>query len=76
MVWESCEEEAMNIVSKHMRKMRIEKKKEINELYSWHIFPRQGQNWIDVKQTTHWGVAFVTMWDEEHLIKNIQFATI
>ena len=43
------EEEAMNIVSKHMRKMRIEKKKEINELFSQHLFPRQGQKWTDVK---------------------------
>ena len=76
MAWETHEEEAMNIVFRHMRKMRIEKKKEINELYSRHLFPRQGQNWTDVKWTTHWGVAFVTMWDEEHLIKNIQFAMI
>ena len=76
MAWEAHEEEAMNIVSKHMRKMRIEKKKEINELYSRHLFPRQGQNWTDVKWTTNWGVAFVTMWDEEYRIKNIEFAMI
>ena len=25
---------------------------------------------------THWGVTYVTMWDEEHLLKNIQFAMI
>ena len=74
MAWETHEEEAMNIVSKYMRKMRIEKKKEINELYSQHLFPRQGQNQTYVKWTTHWGVTFVTMWDEEHPIKNIQFA--
>ena len=42
MAWETCEEKAMNIVSKHMHKMRIEKKKEINELFSQHLFPRQG----------------------------------
>ena len=76
MAWETCEEEAMNIVRKHMHKMRIEKKKKISELYSRHFFPRQGQNWTDVKWTTHWGVTFVTMWDEEHLIKNIQFSMI
>ena len=64
MAWESREEEAMNIVSKHMHEMRNEKKKEINELYSCHLFPRQGMNWIDVKSTIHWGVTFVTMWDE------------
>ena len=76
MAWKTCEEEATNIVSKHMRKMRVEKKKEISELYSWHLFPRQGQNLTNVKWTTHWGVTFVTMWDEKHLIKNIQFTMI
>ena len=30
----------------------------------------------DVKWTTHWEATFVTMWEEEHLIKNIQFAMI
>ena len=25
---------------------------------------------------THWGVTYMTMWDEEHLLKNIQFAMI
>ena len=69
MAWESREEEAMTIVNKHMRKMRIEKKKEINELYSRHLFLMQGQNWTDVKWTTHRGVTFVTMWDEEHLLR-------
>ena len=44
MAWETREEEAMNIVSKHMRKMRIEKKKEISELYSEPLFLMQGQN--------------------------------
>ena len=76
MVWESCEEEAMNVVGKHMREMRIEKKKGLSELYSQLIFPRQGQGWTNVKWTTHWGVTFVTMWDEGHLIKNNQFAMI
>ena len=76
MAWETREEEAMNIVSKHMREMRIEKEKKSSELYSRHLFPTHGQNWTNVKWTTHWGVTFVTMWDEEHLIKNIQFAMI
>ena len=71
MAWEPREEEAMNIVSKHMCEMRSEKKKEISKFLSWHLFPKQGQNWTDVKRTTHWGVTFVTMWDEEHLMKNI-----
>ena len=34
MAWETHEEEAMNIVYKHMREMRIEKKKEISDLFS------------------------------------------
>ena len=76
MAWETREEEVKNIVSKNMCKMRIEKKKEISELYSQHLFPMQSQSWIDVKWTTHWGVTFVTMLDEKHLIKNIQFAMI
>ena len=49
MAWESLEEEAMSIVSKYMREMRTEKKKELSELYSQLIFPRQGQDWTDVK---------------------------
>ena len=66
----------MDIVGKHMRVMRLEKKKELSEIYSKLIFPQQGLNWTDVKWTTHWGVTFVTMWDEEHLLKNIQYAMI
>ena len=76
MAWESREEEAMNVIGKHMRKIRIEKKKELNELYSQLIFPRQGKDLKDVKWTTHWGVTFVTVWDEGHLIKNTRFAMI
>ena len=34
MGWESLDKEAMNVISKHMRKMRAKKKKELNELYS------------------------------------------
>ena len=76
MAWMSLEEEAMDAIGKHMRVMRLEKKREVSKLYSKLIFPKQGQNWTDVKWTTHWGVTFVTMWDEEHLIKNIQYAMI
>ena len=63
MALESKEEETMDIVGKHMRVMRLEKKKELSEIYSKLIFPQQGLNWTDVKWTTHWGVTFVTMWD-------------
>ena len=42
MAWASKEEEAMDIIGKHMRVMRLEKKKELSEIYSKLIFPRQG----------------------------------
>ena len=76
MAWASKEEEAMNLVHKHMGVMKVNKKRELNELYTRLIFPLQGNGWADVKWVTHWGVTFVTMWDEEHLLKNIQFAMI
>ena len=76
MAWASKEEEAMDIIGKHMGVMRLEKKKELSEIYAKLIFPRQGLNWTDVKWTTHWGVTFVTMWDEVHLLKNIQYAML
>ena len=66
----------MDIIGKHMGVMRLEKKKELSEIYAKLIFPQQGLNWTDVKWTTHWGVTFVTMWDEEHLLKNIQYAML
>ena len=76
MAWASKEEEAMDIIGKHMCVMRLEKKKELSEIYAKLIFPRQGQNWTDVKWTTHWGVTFVTMRDEEHLLKNIRYTML
>ena len=76
MAWASREEEAMDIIGNHMGIMRLEKKKELSEIYSKLVFPRQGLDWTDVKLTTQWGVTFVTMWDEEHLIKNIKFAML
>ena len=76
MAWTSLEEEAMDIVGKHMQVMRPKKNKELSEIYSKLIFPRQGLDWTDVKWTTQWGVTFVTMWDEEHLLKNIKFAML
>ena len=76
MAWASHKEEAMNIVGLHMGVMRAQKKRELQELYLRLIFPRQGQGWDHVPWTTHWGVTYVTMWDEEHLLKNIQFAMI
>ena len=66
----------MDIIGKHMQSMRLEKKRELSNLYSRLMFPQQGQNWTGIKWTTHWGVTFVTMWDEDHLIKNIKFSMI
>ena len=76
MAWASKEDEFMDIVGKQMGVMSLAKKKELSESYSKHIFPQQGLNWTDVKWTTHWGVTFVTMWDEEHLMKNIRYAML
>ena len=66
----------MIVVSKHMGVMREEKKHELWDLYSRLIFPHQGLGWDDIPWVTHWGVTYVTMWDDKHLLKNIQFAMI
>ena len=76
MAWESKEEQAMFIVKDHMKVMDEKKKHELSELYTKLIFPLWGNSWTDVKWTTKWGVTFVMMWDEEHLLKNIRFAMI
>ena len=44
MAWTFKEEEAMDIIGKHMQVLRLEKKRELNKLYSKLIFPQQGQN--------------------------------
>ena len=66
----------MDVIGKHMWVMKLEKKREITEIYAKLIFPRQEQEWTNVKWTTQWGVTFVTRWDEEHLLKNIKFAML
>ena len=76
MAWASKEEEAMFVVHLHMRVMKEKKKRELSKLYSRLIFSQQGNAWNKVKWTTFWGVTLVTMWDEKHLLKNIQFAMI
>ena len=40
MAWESKEDKVMDIVGKHMGVMSLEKKKELSEIYSKHIFPQ------------------------------------
>ena len=44
MAWTSLEEEAMEVIGKYMRVMRLERKRELSELYARLIFPRQGQD--------------------------------
>ena len=61
MAWNSLEEEVMDVIGLHMEEMRAKNKKELIELYSRFIFPKQGQDWTDVKWVIHWGVTFVTM---------------
>ena len=61
MAWVSKEEEALEIIVQHMRVMDKDKKKELIELYTSLIFPRQNSTWDDIKWSTLWGITFVTM---------------
>ena len=74
MAWASKEEEAMSIVRLHMGVMKYDKKQEMSNLYTRLIFPNLGNSWSNVQWTTHGGVTYVTMWDNEHLLKNIKYA--
>ena len=76
MAWDSKEEESLYHIGQHMAIMEVEKKRELGDLYTHLIFPHMNDTWSDVHWTTLWGVTFVTMWDEEHLLKNIQFAML
>ena len=74
----------MSIVCQYMGVMKEEKKRELSEIYSQLIFPKKENEWSmeirtawdNVKWTTLYGVTFVTMWDEEHLLSNICLAMI
>ncbi len=76
MAWASTEDEALNLVGQHMRVMRNKSKIELCNLYSNLIFPNQGDAWANDQWTNAWGVTFVTMWGEEHLLKNIKYAML
>lgn len=76
MAWESKEEEAMYLVRLHMSVMQEKRKKELSDLHYRLIFPQHGNAWSNLKWTSSWGVTMVTMWDEEHLLKNIKYAMI
>ena len=66
----------MYLVRLHMGVMQERKKEELKDLYARLIFPQNGNAWSNLKWTTTYGVTLVTMWDEEHLLKNIQYAMI
>lgn len=76
MAWASKEEEALHHIGQHMGVMEVEKRRELSNLYTRLIFPQQNHTWSEIKWTSLWGVTFITMWDEEHLLKNIRFAML
>lgn len=76
MAWNSKEEEALHWVGEHMRCTDPVTQMELCEKYSQLIFPREGDAWKNDQWTTAWGVTFVTMWDDEHLMKNIKHAML
>lgn len=76
MAWASKEEEAMNIVKLHMGVMDYEQKKKTCKIYTQLFFPELDNTWSNVQWVTLQGVTYVTMWDHEHLLRNIKFAMI
>ena len=76
MAWASQEEEDLHHIGQHMGVMEVEKRRELSDLYTRLIFPRQNHTWSDIKWTTLWGVTFITIWDNEHLLTNIWFAML
>ena len=68
MAWVSKEEEALEIITQHMRVMDANKKEELSDFYTNLIFPRQNSTWDDIKWTTLWGITFVTMKSHDHLL--------
>ena len=49
MAWTSKKEEAMYLVRLYLEVMKVDKKKELSELYSCLIFSRPRHSWSDVK---------------------------
>ena len=66
----------MNIVKLHMGVMNYEAKKRTCEVYMQAFFPELDTSWTNNQWTTLGGVTYVTMWDPEHLIRNIKFFMI
>ena len=74
----------MYLVEQRMGVIKDNRKEELSEIYSQLIFFERvkvwsmecGDAWDFFKWTTHKGVAFLTMWDKEHMLKNIGYAMI
>ena len=76
MAWVSKEEEALEIITQHMRVMDKDEKGKLSDIYTCLIFPRQNSTWDDIKWTTLWRITFVTMWSHDHLLWNIWLGMI
>lgn len=76
MAWASTQEEALYKVGQHMGILPMEKKKELSDLYRRLIFPDLGWSWQETMWTTRGAITIVTMWDDDHLLRNIRLAMI
>ena len=76
MAWASRESEAMAIVKTHMINMDYERKQKLADYYLQSFFPNQGDTWSNVAWKLQDGVVYISMWDDEHLLKNIKLAMI
>ena len=76
MAWESPAEEVMSIVGNHMAVMDLENRVRMCERFTEIFFPNRLESWGHAMWVTHWGVTFVTMWNEEHLMRNINYAML
>ena len=66
----------MAIVKTHMIHMDYERKQKLAKYYVQCFFPNQGNNWSNVTWKMQDGVVYISMWDNEHLLKNIKLAMI
>ena len=73
MDWTSKEEEAMNVVSLNLSILSDERKRELEELFAQHLFPKVEKEW-SMELKSSWGIVrwtmlhtitFVTMWNED-----------
>lgn len=76
MAWKSPAKEVMSIVGNHMAIMDLENRVRMCERRAKIFFPNCLESWGHAMWVTHWGVIFVTMWNEEHLMRNFNYAMI